>query len=412
MKSIPIHNTRAAYGVVAQLLHWVTAALILSLIPLGFYMSDLPATTAPEVARKSWLYSLHKTLGVSVLFVSVIRIGWAIIQPRPRLLNADRPLESIAAHTVHWTLYGTIILMPLTGWLYHSATEGFAPIWWPLGQDLPLVPKSPWLAELARTAHFFTAILLTLSLCLHMGGAFKHAVLDRDATLRRMIPGLYQAPDTQEPVPAGKRLPVFFWGLVFVLLGATIVFAVNTSVFRPDSPQGPIALKPAGKSDVNWRVDPENSRLAIEVGVMGSPLAGHFEKWTARISFDPGDPSKAVIDVDVDIASLVLGSVKTQALSADFLNAADHPTGKFVSKSTIYLGGQRYEMTSELFLAGVRKPVTMQFDLSITGNKATVVGEALLDRFEFGIGIKGFPNSTVLDAKVPVRIKLEAMRAH
>lgn len=409
MGSTPVRNTRVAYGVVAQLLHWVTAALILSLIPLGLYMSGLPATTAPEVAQKSWLYSLHKTLGVSVLLVSLIRIGWAIVQPRPQLLNADRSLESMAAHTVHWTLYGTIILMPLTGWLYHSATEGFAPIWWPFGQDLPLVPKPPWLAELAQTAHFFTAILLILSLCLHMGGAIKHAVLDRDATLRRMIPGMYQVPYTLVPVPAKKILPVLISGLVFILLGAAIVIAVNTGV-RPDPQQGQIALKPAAKAEVTWQVDPKKSRLAIEVGVMGKPLAGHFDRWTAGISFDPSDPSEAVINVVVDIASLVLGSVKMQALSADFLNSADHPTGRFVSLSTTHRGGNRYEVKSELFLAGVRRPVTMQFDLSISGNKATVVGEIVLDRFEFGIGRKGFSDSTVWDAKVPIRVTLEAMR--
>ncbi|NKB21249.1 MAG: cytochrome [Alphaproteobacteria bacterium] len=393
----------------AQLLHWTTAALILTLIPVGIYMADLPATTADEVAHKSSTYSLHKTLGVAVFMVAIVRIGWAICQPRPQLLNADRPLESLAAHTIHWILYGTIILMPLTGWLYHSATEGFAPIWWPFGQDLPMVPEDPRLASVFQSAHYCTGVLLILSLCLHIAGALKHSLIDRDSTLRRMIPGLKQVPADMELEQKNNRLPLLLSGLIFILLGGTIGGMAYFGDW-PGSPPGQRMANTAAASVVDWRVNSKTSRINIEVKVMGKPVTGRFEDWKASINFDPDRIENAAINVDIVVSSLVLGSVRTQALSADFLNSGAHPVARFVSRSVTRVKRDSYTAVGDLLLAGSRRPVTMAFDLSVVGGKVLVQGEVLLNRFEFGIGQKGFPDSSVLDAMVPVRIALEAVK--
>jgi len=182
-------NTRQTYGLVAQILHWVTALLILFLLVLGIYMHELPIDTVEQVDTKVWLYSLHKTLGISAFAIAIIRVGWAITQSKPLPLHSERMFESQLAATIHWLLYGAIILMPFTGWLHHAALEGFAPIWWPFSQELPFVPKNRQIAEIFGNAHFVTALLLMLSIALHIAGALKHALIDRDQTMRRMIPG-------------------------------------------------------------------------------------------------------------------------------------------------------------------------------------------------------------------------------
>ena len=195
MNTLMLRNTSESYGLVAQVLHWATAALILVLLPLGLFMHELPESSAADVAYKAWFYSLHKTLGVTVFAVAVVRVIWAAIQPHPKLLNAERKLESLAAQTIHWMLYGAIICMPLTGWLHHSASVGFAPIWWPLPQDLPLVPKDPQLATFFGIAHFSTGILLWA----HAGSPYRRraeargdrqgrhpAAHDTPAVLRRL----------------------------------------------------------------------------------------------------------------------------------------------------------------------------------------------------------------------------------
>ena len=154
-----IHNTPSTYGSVAKMFHWLTALLILALIPVGIIASDLGhaiqssggAADQAMISRATFLFSLHKTLGVAVFFVALARIVWAIGQTKPGLLNGDHTLEAWAAETVHWLLYGSLVAVPLSGWIHHAATTGFAPIWWPLGQSLPFIPKSEAIAQTAGT---------------------------------------------------------------------------------------------------------------------------------------------------------------------------------------------------------------------------------------------------------------------
>ncbi|MEM9844950.1 MAG: cytochrome b/b6 domain-containing protein, partial [Pseudomonadota bacterium] len=143
-------NTQTRYGAVTKTFHWLTALLILSAIPLGFVANDIAhaiknpdiATSDADITRAALLFSLHKTIGVASFFVALGRIAWAMSQPKPGLLNGDKKLESYAAETVHWLLYGSLLLAPLSGWVHHAATTGFAPIWWPFGQSLPFIPKN------------------------------------------------------------------------------------------------------------------------------------------------------------------------------------------------------------------------------------------------------------------------------
>ena len=85
-----LSNTSTHYGGITKTFHWLTALLILTLIPLGIYANGLPYETSEQLAEKAWMFSLHKTLGVTVFFVALARILSAISQPKPGLLHAAR----------------------------------------------------------------------------------------------------------------------------------------------------------------------------------------------------------------------------------------------------------------------------------------------------------------------------------
>lgn len=417
-------NTRETYGLVAQVLHWVTAALILTLLPLGLYMDGLPQGTAEAVLEKSWWYSLHKTLGVLLFLVALVRVGWALSQPHPRPLNAARKLESLAAQSVHWMLYGAILCMPLTGWLHHSASEGFAPIWWPFFQDLPLVPKNPQLAEVFGTAHFFTGILLGLALALHVAGALKHAVIDRDATLRRMLPGRYGAALTDlatdvaaEPSEADftRRsavpptvLPAVLAVLAFLAVGAATM--ADFSINQTDGGEAVVIASGTANPSAGWMVDKEKSRLNIQIVQMGNPVAGSFENWDAVVNFDPDNLESAFVEVQVDVASVSLGGVSEQAKGVNFLNAAMHPIATFVSESFSRSDDQSFTADARLSLAGREQPLSLPFTLRIENGRAYVEGELTIERLAFGIGEKGFSDDGQLGFGVLVKVILEAER--
>ncbi|MBS8271498.1 cytochrome, partial [Halomonas litopenaei] len=125
------------YGTVTKTFHWLTALLIITIVPLGVVAYNLPYETNEQLALKALLFSYHKTLGVIVFAVALARIVWAFTQTKPAPLHPERKSETWLAETVHWLLYISLVAVPLTGWIHHAATEGFAPILLPISQDLP-----------------------------------------------------------------------------------------------------------------------------------------------------------------------------------------------------------------------------------------------------------------------------------
>ncbi len=306
-----IANSEKHYGAVAKSLHWTTALLVLTLIPLGIYANGLPYDTSEALAQKAWLFSLHKTLGVTVFFVALARILWAITQTKPAGLHPERKLETFAATTVHWLLYGSLLLVPLSGWIHHASTAGFAPIWWPFGQDLPMVPKSESLAATTAGLHIVFERVLAVSILLHLAGALKHHFIDKDATLRRMLAG---APQILAQKPAEKTaLPLV---AAIVVWACALFVGAGLGVYQKHDSSVQAAALEAVQSD--WVV--QDGSLQITVTQLGSPVTGSFADWTAAISFDETRDSGTVgsVDVVVSIGSLTLGSVTSQALGADF----------------------------------------------------------------------------------------------
>lgn len=177
-------NTQARFGGVAKSFHWLTALLILTMIPLGIIADKWPFDSSEALATKAMIFSLHKTLGLLTFAVALARILWASVQPRPAMLPIESRAQAFAAAAVHWALYGALVLVPLSGWIHHAASTGFAPIWWPFGQTLFFVPQSVALADAFAGLHFAFNLVLVISLILHIGGALKHHLIDRDATRR------------------------------------------------------------------------------------------------------------------------------------------------------------------------------------------------------------------------------------
>ncbi|TMM54297.1 cytochrome b/b6 domain-containing protein [Sulfitobacter sabulilitoris] len=370
-------NDHARYGTVSKTFHWLTALLILTLIPLGLVANAWPYDTSEQLAVKALLFSVHKTFGVTVFFVALLRIAWAISQPKPGLLHADRKLESWAAETAHWVLYGSLIVVPLSGWIHHAATTGFAPIWWPFGQSLPFIPKDPDFAEIFAGLHEVFVWVLIVTLAAHIGGALKHHVIDRDATLRRMLPGQPSLPKVSgdHPIAAPIVTALAIWA-------AALVAGASLGLFAAETPATETASLDAVASQ--WQV--EDGKIEITVQQMGSAVTGSFADWTAAIAFDETvtqGPAGSV-EVTIAIGSLKLGSVTDQAMGADFFNAEAFPTATFTAD--ILAGAEGYTAEGKLSLKDSDVPVSLPFTLAITDDTARMQGNLTLDRRDFGIG--------------------------
>lgn len=401
MQARTIANGPDSFGWPARVLHWLVAGLVMAAIVLGLLAGALPHDDGVALARKATVYSAHKTVGVAAFLMALLRIGWALTQPRPLPLQPQRRLEVLAAEAVHWALYLALVLVPLSGWVHHAATTGFAPIWWPLGQGLPLVPRSDAVAAAAGLAHWlFTKVLLVV-LVLHVAGALKHHLIDRDATLLRMWRGVVAGPAaTVRHGIAGVVLACVAWG------GAV---AVALALAAGGAAEGPVApgLAPAGASG-NWRV--QEGRIGFAVRQIGARVEGGFADWQAEIRFDEVARAGRHGDVRVEIGtgSVTLGSVTPQVQGAEFLDVTAHPLAVFEA-AILPDGAGGHVAEGTLALRGVVVPVRLPFDLVIEGDVARMTGAAVLDRRDFGIGA-GYGDEATVGFAVEVSVEVSALR--
>ena len=168
------------YTAVAKGLHWLMAVMILGLLALGIYMSDLPLSP-----QKLQLYSWHKWAGVTVFLLVWLRLAWRVTHRPPALPEAMAPLMRLAAHAGHAALYVLMIVIPLSGWLMSSA-KGFQTVWFGVLPIPDLVGRDKALGDLLQEVHEALNVLLMLTLAGHVAAALWHHFILKDDTLRRM----------------------------------------------------------------------------------------------------------------------------------------------------------------------------------------------------------------------------------
>lgn len=178
---MPLRSDDRQWGAVTKFIHWLMALGILGTGLLGLLMTDMK----PSMSKIS-VYALHKSIGLTLLALFLLRLLWRLFDGRPRELPAPR-WQQLAAHAVHGVLYLLIATMPLSGWWYNSL-RGY-PLQWFKQFNLPaLAAKNPQLEHLAHAIHEYLFWFLLLVLVAHVGGALKHHLMDRDNVLRRMLP--------------------------------------------------------------------------------------------------------------------------------------------------------------------------------------------------------------------------------
>ena len=185
-------QTRSRYSYVAILLHWTIAAMILLNIWLGWRMGVVTGYAQFK------LFQLHKSFGLSVLMLTVLRLLWRALHTPPPLPETMSALDRLVAKGAHWLLYFLMLALPLTGWvivsasLYNLPTVLFSTVPWPhLGfiHDLPM-PTRKSITDNLGTVHTLMGWGMLALVALHVGAALKHHFIDRDDVLARMLPFL------------------------------------------------------------------------------------------------------------------------------------------------------------------------------------------------------------------------------
>ena len=171
------------YTRTAIALHWLTAALIVANLILG--LSMVPLHISP---RKLQWYLWHKSIGITVFMLTSLRLAWRAVHPHPQQVPMPQ-WQQRAAIASHVLLYVLLLVIPVSGWLYSSAT-GVQVVYLGLVPLPDLVAKNRPLADALWLVHVSLNSLLVAAVCVHAAAALRHHFVDRDAVLSRMLPFL------------------------------------------------------------------------------------------------------------------------------------------------------------------------------------------------------------------------------
>ena len=411
------------YSRIAMALHWAIAALLAFQLGLGWRMVDLGSAAAMYAP-----FQLHKSIGILVLALSLVRVMVRFVRPRPAA--AASGLTGLLASGVHAGLYAFMIGGPLTSWALVSTaklklpTLLFGTIPW------PHLPLEPVFHEPAEFLHELLGWIGAVLIALHVAGALRHHIGAKAEpnVLGRMIPG------------AGAARAGLVWGLAAIaMLG--VVLSLPWLVYGKVAPAKPVAgssseavvdelagldasatatevpmLQASASATAEeeapsrWQVLP-GGKLGFRVAVNGEAVDGTFSGWSADIVFDPEKPEAGSITVRIPLLSVSSGddTRDTMLKGEDFFGGGP-ATAVFRSASIKRSGADRYIAAGTLSMNGARRPVTLAFGLKVAGDKAKAAGTATLDRTAFAVGKGEWASTDQIAGKVDVNFDFEAKR--
>lgn len=404
-------EANSRYSGIAIILHWVLAGLILFMIWLGHNMEE-------NFTR----IQLHKSIGITILALTVVRIVWRLMNKPPPLPDDIKPYEATLSKLVQFGFYVLMIAVPLAGWLYVSVntkfevpTVLFETVSWP---HLP-VERNEQLGETVGYLHgLFGRYGFLVLLILHVAGALKHEFMDESGVLKRILPGRGKtsaAPARGLPLTLLASLGFFGVVAAIPLFSGPKAPAIETSINTTSKTEIPAETRaPAPAANIpnlqtNWVVFKEDSTLSFDFSHDGNDYTGTFETWDAQVKFFPDDLMTSEVYVVVDLTSADTG-VK---LYNDSLQAGEWFDFKTSATATVQLTNfrrarQGYVSEAVLMLKGIPTVVPFRFKLDITGSDAVMTGTAILKRKTLKLGQESDPDADWVSENIVVNVNLRA----
>jgi cytochrome b561/polyisoprenoid-binding protein YceI len=374
------------YNLGAIILHWLLALALAFQLSLGLGLEYLGRNGFAQ-------YQLHKSVGITILALSLLRLLWRLTHKRPPALEGG--FSGWLAKVVHFGLYLFMIGAPLTGWLIVSTDKVSVPTMLFGAMHWPHLSAPQSFNGFAHVSHWLLGLLGIALILLHVAGAVRHQWLIRDNLMARMAParGLWLV--LALLVPVGWAL-----GAMTIKNAGKSAAPVPVEAAGPteDVAPGEVAVQdnaatapsPAAEAPVpppSWTIQPGGT-LAFSVTNGADRISGRFAKWSGDIVFDPERPESARISLTIDLRTASVGDATQDAMlaDADFLDTGAHPRAVYRVTSVRVIAANRYKAKGMLTLKGKSQPQDIVFALSGTGLSRHVEGNAVINRASFGIG--------------------------
>ncbi|MFN3607766.1 MAG: cytochrome b/b6 domain-containing protein [Hyphomonas sp.] len=391
------------YTAVAIALHWAMALLLVFMIWLGWNMDDNEAR-----------YQLHKSVGITLLFLTVARIAWRLLNPPPPLASDMKPYEQKLSKFVHVAFYALMVIIPLAGWLlvsispFQIATVLFGAVDWPhLPFTSGLRQGNELLHGIVENIHSKGAWVIIILLGLHVAGAVKHEISGEDGVLKRMTPGLFGKAAPPSPPARGAVIAFGSSIVLFALIAAIpLIGSGGTAAKGAQSPAS--STEAAG----NWSVDYAASTISFSGVYDGKPFGGSFSNWTADVAFYPENLPASAVSVTVDTGSVATGTrlYDSTLREAEWFNTGAFPQANVTLSNFDQSGEETYSATATLTLKGRETSAPLNFDLKIDGDRAILDGTATFSRKTLDLGQMSDAGGSWVSDEIVVTIQGEATR--
>lgn len=385
-------NSPKRYSHVAIVLHWLMALLIIGMLAAGKYMTGLAENSSLRFDLTQW----HKSFGLLLLALSIVRLLWRLTHKPPPLSRSNPRWERIAAALTHGTFYILIVFMPITGWLMVSASPlNISTFLFDLVRipHLPIVSSAPNRAELAELfamLHEYASGIFILLLLLHIAAALRHQFSLKDQLLSRMTPDLVDGS---------------FADSARLTFGAIIVTFAGLYLFNVASKQSPPLLpgKDSPTLSINDASAQSGSASGIESAwtpasvsytlvVLGDEIEGKFADAKVQAVIDPQNPLNSILNATVETASSSTGSpqVDDSLPGVDWFYISMYPQASFEAKQFEAIDNENMRITGALSIRNISKEISFAINL----NNGTASGGFSINRLDYELGKKEHPGDS------------------
>jgi len=369
------------------------------MIVVQFVLAQL-ADNAPSDLRELALLANHKSVGITILVVAMVRIAWRLRHTPPALPATMPRWQATASSASHWSMYALLFAVPVTGWLMSSASA-YSVSWFNLFQLPDFIAPNAELKDVFEETHEVLAKLLLVIASVHVGAAVKHAVMDKDGVLRRMA----------------SIVSVTVFAIVAVS-GIAWLGGAGSSVSTTSDPSPAAASvdstaahesEPASHLPM-WEIDYAASYIRFVGDQAGAEFDGTWENWTAQLQFSTNDIDAGIFDVAIDTSSANTQDEDRDLTMADpeWFDSVNYPEATFRASRFSDIGAGKYVADGELIIKGVTSRVQLQFSVSSKGERQVLEGQAQLDRLELGVGTGEWEDTEWVGKDVAVLVRIEA----
>lgn len=404
-----------------RVLHWTTALLVLILIAVGKWISDLELTDLQLLRESLWKFSLHKTLGLVALVITLARFA-AMWAGNGFTHSAHNRYEVLAASAVQTYFLCALLLLPLSGLVMHGFAGATAPIWIVPEGWLHASRARPEWVEMAVSVHHLIANGLLVALILHVAGVVKHHFIDRDQTLVRMwagqsselLPSAVKLDEADRSSRHGKWVGIVLAGLAITIgMWTAGAHEVQKAFDLQKSGSNNPAQDASNTSQATFRSSIDNSVLSIFATQGSSPFEAKFSRFEVVVT-EAENQLPITIDVVIDSGSFESGASDRDKVVAgrDWLDFSTYPTTNWQTDS-IERQDDGFSAEGKLTVRKVSAPVSIQFDYQVSAanpDNRTLAGSASFDRFALELGRGDYAAESSAGKNIRIEFEIELAR--